>query len=118
MRDIPQIGLLQQCVDGFLALRRGGHALHDREVMKHVERGDLGIDAELLRQVAEDAAHLVFLAQHVDAVEVDRCRSRDPAAWQSVRIRELFPAPFGPTRPNMLLPMESERFLSAFTPFG
>ncbi len=36
----------------------------------------------------------------------------------TVRISELLPAPLGPTRPNMLLPMESERFLSAFTPFG
>src|ERR1700683_3098019 len=35
-----------------------------------------------------------------------------------VRMRELFPAPFGPTRPNMLFPIESERFFSAFTPFG
>ena len=40
-------------------------------MVEHVERGDLGIDAELLRQVAEDAADLVLLAQHVDAVEVD-----------------------------------------------
>src|ERR1700733_10618 len=31
---------------------------------------------------------------------------------------ELLPAPLGPTRPNILLPMESERFLSAFTPLG
>ena len=35
-----------------------------------------------------------------------------------VRISELFPAPFGPTSPNMLLPIESERFLRALTPFG
>src|SRR5580693_5666836 len=28
------------------------------------------------------------------------------------------PAPFGPSRPNMLLPMVRERFFRAFTPFG
>src|SRR4249920_948914 len=31
---------------------------------------------------------------------------------------ELLPAPFGPRRPNIRLPIVSERFLSAFTPFG
>ncbi len=41
-------------------------------MVQHVERGDLGVDAEFLRQVAEDAADLIFLAEHVDAVESDR----------------------------------------------
>src|SRR5580658_7332606 len=36
----------------------------------------------------------------------------------TVRMSELLPAPFGPNRPNMRLPMVSERFFSAFTPFG
>src|SRR5580698_7325727 len=31
---------------------------------------------------------------------------------------ELLPAPFGPNRPNMRLPIVSERFLSALTPLG
>src|ERR1700728_4757643 len=31
---------------------------------------------------------------------------------------ELLPAPFGPRRPNMRLPIVSERFFNAFTPFG
>src|SRR5271170_4938214 len=31
---------------------------------------------------------------------------------------ELLPAPFGPSRPNMRLPIVSERFFSAFTPLG
>src|SRR5258708_648771 len=35
-----------------------------------------------------------------------------------VRMSELLPAPFGPSRPNMLLPTESDRFFSAHTPFG
>src|SRR5271165_1279581 len=36
----------------------------------------------------------------------------------TVRMRVDFPAPFGPSRPNILLPMLRERFLRAFTPFG
>jgi hypothetical protein len=92
-------------------------ALHDREMVQHVERGDLGIDAELLRQIAEDAAHLVLLAEHVDAVERDRA-GVGILQRGDVRISELLPAPFGPSRPNILLPMVSERFLSALTPFG
>src|ERR1017187_919050 len=43
---------------------------------EHVQRGNLGIDAKLLWQVAEDAADLVFLAQHVNAIEVDRAGVR------------------------------------------
>jgi hypothetical protein len=86
-------------------------------VVEHVQRGNLGVDAEFLRQVAEDAADLIFLAQHVDAVEVIVPESGS-CSVAIVRISELFPAPFGPTSPNMLLPMENERFLSAFTPFG
>src|ERR1035438_8553902 len=36
----------------------------------------------------------------------------------TVRMSELLPAPFGPKRPNMRLPIVSERFFSAFTPLG
>ena len=35
-----------------------------------------------------------------------------------VRMSELLPAPLGPSKPNMLLPTLSERFLRARTPFG
>src|SRR5262249_24844750 len=36
----------------------------------------------------------------------------------TVRISVLLPAPFGPSRPNMLLPMVMHTLLSACTPFG
>ena len=36
----------------------------------------------------------------------------------TVRMSELLPAPFGPSRPNILLPIVSDTFLSARTPFG
>ncbi len=44
--------------------------------------------------------------------------SQNPEVIITVRISELLPAPFGPKSPNMRLPIDSERFFSAFTPFG
>jgi hypothetical protein len=43
---------------------------------EHVQRGNLGIHAKLLWQVAEDAADFVFLPQHIDTIEVDRAGVR------------------------------------------
>ncbi len=49
-------------------------------------------------------------------------RSIEPvsASWSvaTVRMSELLPAPFGPSRPNILLPIVRERLLRARTPFG
>ena len=44
----------------------------------------------------------------------------ESGSWRvaMVRMRKLLPAPLGPTRPNMLLPMESDKLLIALTPFG
>ena len=39
--------------------------------MQHVDGGDLWIDAELLRQIAEDPANFVFLLENIEAVEID-----------------------------------------------
>ncbi len=36
-----------------------------------VERGDPGVDAELLREITEDFADLVFVGEDVEAVELD-----------------------------------------------
>src|SRR5271165_1134891 len=48
-------------------------------------------------------------------------RSIDPASGSCsvamVRMSELFPAPFGPSSPNITFPIESETLLSALTPF-
>ena len=79
---LPQIGLLQQRIHHLLALSRRGNALHHRQMFQHVERGDLGIHAELLRQIAEDLADFVFLRQHVETIDVDGSRSRDPEEWR------------------------------------
>src|SRR5579871_2269414 len=49
-------------------------------------------------------------------------RSMEPESGScsvaTVRISVLLPAPLGPTSPNILLPIDSERFFSAFTPSG
>jgi hypothetical protein len=45
-------------------------------MIEHVERGDLGINAELLREVAQQLANLILLLEDVDAVEVNRSRVR------------------------------------------
>ena len=72
--NIPQIGLLEQDVDHRLALGRFGHAFHHSEMMEHVQCRNLGIDTELPGQVAEDAADLIFLAEHINAVKIDGAR--------------------------------------------
>ena len=67
----PEVGLVEQSVDHLVALGLVGDALHDGEVVEHVERGHLGVDAELLGQIAEDFADGVLVLEDVDAVERD-----------------------------------------------
>src|SRR4051794_39073162 len=49
-------------------------------------------------------------------------RSMEPESGScsvaTVRMSELLPAPLGPRSPNIRLPIVSERFFNAFTPFG
>ena len=45
-----------------------------REVVEQVDGRHLRVDAELLRQVAEQLAHLVLVAEHVDVAEARRAR--------------------------------------------
>ena len=54
LAHVPEIGLLQQGIDHLVALGLVGDAFQDGEVVQHVEGGHLRIDAELLRQIAED----------------------------------------------------------------
>lgn len=63
---------MQERVDHFLAFFRRSDALHHRQMIEHIERGDLGINAELLREIAQQLANLILLLEDVDAVEVDR----------------------------------------------
>ena len=43
-------------------------------MVEHVDGGHLRIDAEFLRQVAQDLANLVLLRQHVEAIQGDGSR--------------------------------------------
>ena len=60
---------------------RVDEALEAREVVEQLERRDLRIDAEVLRQVAQHRAHLRGLAQDVDVAERRLPVVRRSAAW-------------------------------------
>ena len=79
---------------------RFGNALELGEVVQQAPGSHFRVEAELLRQVAEQAADGVLFTQHVDVVE----ESVPPSASCSVarvRISVDLPAPFGPSSPNI-----------------
>ncbi len=82
LAGVPEIGLLEEGVDHLGALGLVGDAFEDGEMVEHVERRHLGVDAELLREIAEDFADLVFLREDVETVEVDGAGSRGPGGWR------------------------------------
>jgi hypothetical protein len=45
--------------------------LKDCEMVKHIKRRHPGIDTELLRQIAEDLPHFVFLGQNIEVIQLD-----------------------------------------------
>jgi hypothetical protein len=67
----PEIGLIQKSIDHLAALGLVGDALHDGEVVEHVEGRHLGVDTELLGKIAEDFADGVLVLEDVDSVERD-----------------------------------------------
>ena len=69
--DVPQIRDLQQAIHHLAALTGRREAFQDREMLEHVARRGSRIHTELLRQISEDAAKGVFLADDVDAIEGD-----------------------------------------------
>ena len=66
---VVEIGLLEKRADDFFALVGVGDAFEDGEVVEEIFGGDFGVEAELLREVSEDAADRVFLAEDVDVAE-------------------------------------------------
>jgi hypothetical protein len=68
---VPEIGLLQQRFDRFLALALAGQPLEDGEVAQQPFGTHLLVDAEVLGQVAELAAQPFLVLQDVEAVEMD-----------------------------------------------
>jgi hypothetical protein len=61
-----EVDAVQERVDGPAPRRRVDDALQSREVVEEILGRHLRVDAEVLRQVAEDLAHRVLVAQHVD----------------------------------------------------
>ena len=60
---VPEVGLPQQRLDdASRARRRSVKPFEHREVVEQPLGADARVDAELLRQVAEGAAHAVLLA--------------------------------------------------------
>jgi hypothetical protein len=78
LADGEEVDALEQCAHRLAPRLRIDDALQAREVVEQVLGGDARVDAEVLRQVAEDAAHCVLVAQHVDvaaAVDADQARA-------------------------------------------
>src|SRR5690606_5923480 len=73
---IPEIDLIQQRLDRFLARRALPNAFEHRKVVQQIECGDARIDTEVLRQVAERCAELFRLGQYVDLTEPNRAMRR------------------------------------------
>jgi hypothetical protein len=71
LADRGEVGLLEQGGDLGAALAADGDALQDREVLEDGLGGEVGVEAELLREVAELAAELGLLFEHVDVAEAD-----------------------------------------------
>ena len=71
LAHVPQVRLPQERLDRLVARPAIGDAFQHGEVIEQALRAHLGIDAEVLRQVAEGLADLVFLADDVDLAEGD-----------------------------------------------
>ena len=67
--NVPQVRLPQQRLHRRSALAAVDEPLEHREVVEQPLRAHVGVDAELLRQVAERAAHRVLLPHHVDVAQ-------------------------------------------------
>ena len=66
--NVPEIGLPQQPVDDAAAFGSVGEAFEHREVVEQPLGAHARVHAELLRQVAEGAAHAVLFAHYVDGL--------------------------------------------------
>ena len=76
LAHVPEVRLAQQGLDGRAALLGVGQPLEDGEVVQELDGGDARVHAEVLRQVAELAAHGIGVREHVDAVEGHAARVR------------------------------------------
>ena len=73
---VPQVGLLEQRVHEIASLAAVRHAFQFREVIEHSLGAQIRVEAELLRQVAENLSDVVGLGEHVDVAEANGARVR------------------------------------------
>ncbi len=69
MAHLEKVGLLQQAVDDFAPARLVGQALQYGEMVEQFVSGHFRVDAEVLGQVAEQAADRVFFVEHIEVAE-------------------------------------------------
>ena len=72
--DVVEVGHSQKPFDDFAPLPGGNQSLQHGEVVQQRLGRDSRVDAHLLRQVAQDLAHLVFLVEHVEVVKEEAPR--------------------------------------------
>ena len=66
---VEEVGLLEKACDNFKPLFLVGQPLQLGEVVEHVPRRDLRINAEFLGQVAQLSAHIVFVLEYIDVAQ-------------------------------------------------
>jgi hypothetical protein len=96
---VPQVGLLQQRVHRFAALAAARDPLQQREVVQHGLGADARVHAELLRQVAQRAAHGLAVCQHVHLAQAHAPGVGLLQRGQDAHERAL-PRPVGPQQPE------------------
>src|SRR5689334_3109390 len=66
LRTVPyQVRLLEQRCHETASFGAIGYSLQNGKMVEQIFGGHLRVDAELLRQIAERAAHRLFVSQHV-----------------------------------------------------
>ncbi len=69
--DVIEIATAEHGFDNVFALAGAGEPLEKGDVAEHVLRGDARVNAEVLREITEAAAKLVFLAEDVKVAQAD-----------------------------------------------
>jgi hypothetical protein len=86
-------------------------------MIQHVVGRDAGINAEILRKIAQRLTQQLRLGDDVDVPEAD-CAFAWCLSVATVRISVDLPAPLGPSSPNMPRGMDSVTWSSARVPLA
>ena len=106
--DVVEADRAQHAPHLGVALAAVGPLLEGRDVVDELERREVRVEPGLLRQVAEPAADLGRCARVARvAPEQAQLAAAGRSTVASIRISVVLPAPFGPSRPVMPVPMSS-----------